>query len=143
MNVELIRAKLDSLARCLERVKEKCPAEARALEGDFDRQDVLSVNLERAVQLCVDIASHFVSTTSHPAPRTMGEAFDALADLGIIESNLAESLRRAVGFRNLSVHAYDKLDWEVVHRAAKNGIRDLARFGKVLEQKLDEAEGGS
>lgn len=136
VNEDLIRAKLDSLGRCLERIREKCPAEAQSLAGDFDRQDVLAVNLERAVQLCVDIASHLIAGSNHPPPQTMGDAFDALADLQIIDSNLAGSLRRAVGFRNLSVHAYDKLDWETVHRSAAEGVKDLALFGSVLESRL-------
>lgn len=134
VNEDVIRAKLDSLGRCLERIREKCPVEARALEGDFDRQDVLAVNLERAVQLCVDMASHFISGSNHPPPHTMGDAFDALAELKIIDADLADSLRRAVGFRNLSVHAYDKLDWDIVHRAAIEGVKDLALFGRSLER---------
>jgi hypothetical protein len=54
----LIERKLDSLRRCLQRVTERCPASAEALAEDLDAQDIVSLKLTRAVQLCVDLAEH-------------------------------------------------------------------------------------
>lgn len=141
MNRDLIRAKLDSLGRCLQRVKDKRPAEPDTLRGDFDLQDILAVNLERAVRLCVDIAFHLIAETNHPIPQTMGEAFDDLAEIGVIGPELAVSLRRAVAFRNISVHAYTKLNWEIIHRLAREGVADLAEFGRMVENAMRDKQG--
>ena len=44
----------------------------------------------------------------------MGQAFDLLAEAGVINNELAINLRKAVGFRNIVVHNYDEVDWSIV-----------------------------
>jgi hypothetical protein len=56
MDWDLIEQKLESLRRCIGRVRERCPESAAILSRDYDAQDILALNLTRAVQLCVDIA---------------------------------------------------------------------------------------
>jgi hypothetical protein len=46
----LIESKLESLRRCLERIRQRCPDSAEALKADVDLQDIVSVNLTRAVR---------------------------------------------------------------------------------------------
>jgi len=57
MDREVIEQKLESLRRCLHRIETKCPADARTLVADIDLQDIVALNLSRAVQICVDIGS--------------------------------------------------------------------------------------
>ena len=71
MDREIVEQKLESLRRCLQRVQIKCPPDASTLEADFDLQDIVTLNLSRAVQLCVDIAAHCIAATELPAPATM------------------------------------------------------------------------
>jgi uncharacterized protein YutE (UPF0331/DUF86 family) len=80
------------------------------LENDWDTQDILSVNLTRAVQLCVDIAAHLLSETDRPSPETMAEAFEHLQEMGVLDAPLAKRLQGAVGFRNVATHAYRSID---------------------------------
>jgi len=41
---------------------------------------------------------------------------------------------RAVGFRNLIVHEYGKLDLEVVFRVNHEDVEDLERFCRELDE---------
>ena len=50
----IVSEKLESLRRCLNRIQQKTPLEKETLSQDPDVQDILVVNLTRAVQLCVD-----------------------------------------------------------------------------------------
>jgi len=95
--------KLESLRRCLQRIEIKCPQEADTLITDFDLQDIVSLNLSRAVQLCVDIGVHLISGMDVPPPDTMSQTFDILAQAqaGVLTISLALSLKKAVGIRNL------------------------------------------
>lgn len=52
MDREIIERKLESLRRCLQRMENKCPADASILVEDFDLQDIIALNL-RAVQIRV------------------------------------------------------------------------------------------
>jgi len=41
MNTDVIKTKLVSLQRCMERIRQKTPANAQQLAEDFDLQDIL------------------------------------------------------------------------------------------------------
>lgn len=83
-NQTLVFEKLDSIVRCLERVREKTPPSLAELVTDLDRQDIIMMNLERAIKASVDIASHIVAYTSLPLPITMADSFEKLAIAKII-----------------------------------------------------------
>ena len=85
MDRQVIDQKLESLRRCLKRIEAKCPAQAEALLTDLDLQDILSLNLSRAVQLAVDMGAHIIAQLEVPAPGTMGQTFDLLADQGVLD----------------------------------------------------------
>lgn len=112
----------------MERVRQKTPATAAALQGDPDVQDILTLNLTRAVQLCVDIGAHLIAAQNKAAPDTMGQTFDVLADMGVISAELAVRMKKAVGFRNIAVHNYEAIDWEITHAIATRYMNDFAAF---------------
>ena len=132
MDREVIEQKLESVRRCLQRIKEKCPPSADILARDLDAQDILALNLSRAVQLCVDIGAHIVAGKNVPPPATMGQTFDVLAELGIISEELALRMKNAVGFRNIAVHNYEAINWQIVHSIASRHVGDFTDFARSV-----------
>ena len=132
MDREVIEQKLESVRRCLQRIKEKCPPSADILARDLDAQDILALNLSRAVQLCVDIGAHIVAGKNVPPPATMGQTFDVLAELGIISEELALRMKNAVGFRNIAVHNYEAINWQIVHAIATRHMGDFTDFARSV-----------
>lgn len=128
--------KLDSLRRCLERVRRWCPDEAEALAADVDAQDIVSLNLTRAVQLCVDIGAQVLARSGAAAPQTMAQTFAQLGQEGIIAPELAERMRRAVGFRNITIREYDEIDWQIVHAIATRHLTDFEDFARAAVAEL-------
>ena len=139
MTRALVLDKLESLRRCVARVEARRAPTAKALAADPDCQDIVTLNLTRAVQLCVDVAAHLVAAREVPAPRTMGEAFDALASEGVLSIELAGRLRAAVGFRNVAVHAYQTIDWNVVHAISHDHLDDFRAFAAAVVSHLPGA----
>ncbi|AJD48534.1 hypothetical protein A167_01362 [Alcanivorax sp. S71-1-4] len=137
MDRVVISEKLESLRRCLARLKAKCPDTPEALQGDLDAQDIVSLNLTRAIQLCVDIATHWLADHDELiVPRTMGEAFTRLAEGGLIGQDLAMNMRRAVGFRNIVVHNYGDIDWQIVHALCTQRMDDFRRYAQAIQAEL-------
>ena len=132
MDREVIEQKLESVRRCLQRIKDKCPPSADILARDLDAQDILALNLSRAVQLCVDIGAHIVAGKNVPPPATMGQTFDVLAELGIISEELALRMKNAVGFRNIAVHNYEAINWQIVHAIATRHVGDFTDFARSV-----------
>ncbi len=132
MDKVILAQKLESLRRSIQRVEEKTPSSVDRLIQDPDVQDILVLNLTRAVQLCVDIGSHVISESDALAPTTMGEVFSTLKSLGVISPATCESMQKAVGFRNVAVHNYDAIKWEIVFAICKKFLVDFRRFGKEI-----------
>lgn len=134
MDQVIFDQKLESLRRCVKRVEDKTPSHVSELIKDQDIQDILVLNLTRAVQLCVDIGSHVISESEEPAPTTMGDVFSTLENLGAIKSITCKSMRKAVGFRNIAVHNYDVINWEIVYAICNNLLVDFRRFASEITE---------
>ena len=132
MDRELIEQKLESLRRAIQRVSDKCPASPDILARDFDAQDIVSLNLTRAVQITVDIGSYLIACTDYPPPTTMGEVFEVMNQAGFIDAKLAERMKKAVGFRNLAVHNYDAINWAIVYAIATQHLDDFKDFARAV-----------
>lgn len=137
MDREVVEQKIESLRRCLWRIETKCPADVATLAADIDLQDIISLNLSRAVQISVDIGTHLIAGMDVPAPNTMGQTFDLLCQAGMLNLELAGSLKKAVGFRNIAVHNYENINWEIVHSIVKYHLTDFNAFAKVVAEKLN------
>ena len=95
MDRRVIEAKLERLRRCVQRIEQKRPSTLEALTTDYDLQDILSVNLERAVQLCVDIAAHVIADREMNAPTSMAATFEALRALQILSPDLTDRMKKS------------------------------------------------
>jgi uncharacterized protein YutE (UPF0331/DUF86 family) len=135
MDRDLIETKLESLRRCVERVTAKTPSTAEQLARDADAQDVIALNLQRAVQLCVDLAAHVIADTDARPPTTMAEHFEVLAQLKVINPALAERMIKAVGFRNIAVHSYQNIDWRIVFQICTHHLIDFKQFAQAIADR--------
>lgn len=136
MDRRLIEEKLEALRQCVGRIEAKRPATVKTLAADSDLQDIVALNLTRAVQLCVDIAAHIIADSNVSAPETMAQAFDALVELKIIVPELADRMKKAVGFRNIAVHSYQAIDWEIVYNICHQNLDDFKRFARAVASIL-------
>ena len=130
---DVVRRKLESLRRCIGRIEQKRPFSVETLKTDYDIQDIISLNLERAIQISVDIGSYLLAESEQTPPDTMGEIFPELAKDGFIPDSLAIRLKKAVGFRNISVHEYQKIDWEIVFSIIHKNLDDFKEFMRAVK----------
>jgi uncharacterized protein YutE (UPF0331/DUF86 family) len=132
MDKEIVSTKLETLRRCVQRLKEKTPESVTLLQGDDDLQDIVCLNLERAIQVCVDLASHIIADADLAAPSTMAETFDQLERAGVISADLAARMKRAVGFRNIAVHSYQLINWSMVFSILTTRLDDFRSFAAAI-----------
>ena len=137
MDKEVISNKLESLRRCIQRIRDKTPASAALLIEDSDIQDIICLNLERAVQLCVDLASHIIADSDLQAPGSMGESFEQLRRLKLIQDELAGRMKKAVGFRNVAVHAYQEINWKIVYAIITTRLEDFVAFARSVSRAAE------
>lgn len=86
--------------------------------------------LVTTVEACVDVAQHICSSESYPAPDTNADAIRLLGTREVLPAELANSLARAVGFRNVLVHQYTEVDDTIVLGA----LERLEEFDEFVAQ---------
>ena len=139
MDIDIMRSKQDSIARCIARIETKSELSYEALLEDYDAQDVITLNLERAVQQACDIAAMILAETSESVPDTMRAAFAALQRIQVLSQTTAEHMMKAVGFRNIAVHVYQEIDWAIVYSIVHERLKDFRDYIREIDQYLQVA----
>ena len=133
---DLVLAKAGSVKRHIDRIKTKSVADMAIFLRDLDRQESVAFNMHLAIQNCMDIAAHIISEEGMGLPSSAGEMFFLLHENGYLSAELAERMVKAVGFRNLLVHEYEKIDLPRLHKTAEKNIDDLMLFLSSIFRKL-------
>ncbi|MGD0384083.1 MAG: DUF86 domain-containing protein [Thermoguttaceae bacterium] len=97
-------------------------------EKDYLKQDAIAINLQRIAEQAIDIANHLIKKKKLGLPKDSRESFDILAHAGIIADDLSAKLKGMVGFRNILVHDYRKLDLGVMLDVIECRLDDLIDF---------------
>ena len=131
---DVVTAKVATIDRCLQRIAE-ARGERRAVLLPIEIDDIVALNLQRAVQAAIDLATHVVSSEGYALPDSVAGFFSVLEGHGILEAALAERLRRMVGFRNIAIHDYQVLDTAIVEAIVTRHLDDLRRLAaRVVER---------
>ena len=125
-----------TVERHLTRVGARLPRNPAELVAASDASDAVILHLWQAVQIVIDLGLSACLHFNLGTPESYGDAFHRLADAGFLETDLAQRLTQAAGFRNLVAHAYEGLDMARVHRAAVEGPADLRAFLARLRDLL-------
>jgi uncharacterized protein YutE (UPF0331/DUF86 family) len=133
---DIVIAKATAVEKHLRRVREKSAVSLVAFNADIDLQDIVLFNLQTAIQNSIDLAAHIISEEGLGTPGSTNEMFYLLEENGYLDGQLAEKMVKAVGFRNLIVHEYTRLDLEQVLRIAQKDISDLKGFLQSIFKKL-------
>jgi uncharacterized protein YutE (UPF0331/DUF86 family) len=133
---DLIFAKAGSVKRHVDRIKAKSVADMATFLRDLDRQESIAFNMHLAIQNCMDIAAHIIGEEGLGVPGSAGEMFFLLQENGFLSADLADRMVKAVGFRNLLVHEYEKIDLQRLHQAAEKNVDDLMEYLASVFSKL-------
>lgn len=133
---DIIINKIETIYRCLSRIKEEYIGHENDFLENYTKQDSVVLNLERASQACIDIASHIVRIYSLGVPKTTRELFVLLKSAGFISEVTSENMQKMVGFRNIAVHDYQNLNLEIVIHIITQKLKDFEMF--IKEVKTNE-----
>lgn len=136
MDKEVLQTKIEALIRCIHRIKDQNISSLEELEANLDKQEIIILNLQRAVQICVDIGNHILLDYKTPTPSAMSETFKYLAENKIISPENAEDLSHAVGFRNIAVHQYENLDCKIIYAIITSHLDDFKVFVEAISKLL-------
>lgn len=136
---DVVLNKIQTIERCLKRIREEYVGFEDSFEENHTKQDSVILNLERASQASIDIATHIVKIKGLGLPNSSRELFDLLLENGIISEVICKQMQGMVGFRNIAVHDYQNLNLEIVVAIVEKHLGDFENFVKeVFEGYLDK-----
>jgi len=132
---DVILNKAGVIERCVARVREEHAGDDTNLMDDLTRQDSIILNLQRACEATIDLAMHLVKAEKLGIPQESREAFSLLAEADCLDQETADRLMRMVGFRNIAVHDYKKLNLDIVKSIIRNDLDVFLNFTKWAIQR--------
>jgi uncharacterized protein YutE (UPF0331/DUF86 family) len=115
-------------------------ATGRALEeyrknpalSSFTELDALILNLERACQATIDLAMHIISREKWGVPQSSSDTFRILESKLILKQETAKSLSSMVGFRNIAIYEYQKLNTDIIIQIMEKDYHVFSKFCQEL-----------
>jgi uncharacterized protein YutE (UPF0331/DUF86 family) len=125
---DLVLRRLANLDTYLGQLQPFRTVDAASYRQDWKTQRIVERTLHLAIETCMDVADHVVADRRLRVPETGAESFEILAEAGLLPAELGKALASMVGFRNILVHDYARLDPEIVIRVLRTDLSDVERF---------------
>lgn len=123
------------IERCVARARQEYAATEGHFSTDFTRQDAAVLNLQRACEAALDMAQRVISMQGWGIAETSRDLFALLQRNNVIDAAIAKTLTNMVGFRNLAVHDYEELNYNIVESIITKDCNDLLSFSeKMIKQ---------
>jgi len=133
---DLLYHYLGILEEALLRIR-KMDFDLNKIIGDIDTQDLLDRRMQKAIEATIDIAAQLVAGLKLSKASSAGDLFRRLAQRKVISSTLANNLSRAVSFRNILVHEYSKVDYQLAYQDLDKKLKDLETFAYQVKKIID------
>ena len=137
----LVRAKLRKIEQLLDALEAMGPVTADGLRNDV----TTSLAVERVLTLVVELAfavnTHVAVARLGRAPDTYAESFDAVAEAGVVDRDLAAALVPSAKMRDVLVHAYLDVDHEIVAAAMPLALEQYRSYTRQVARWFQELPG--
>ncbi len=129
---DIVLAKTSAIQKCLKRIEDVTGLNPDSLDS-LNPQDIFILNLQRAVQSAIDLATHIVASEGLGISDTVKGNFVLLENSGVIGKRLSKKMQAMVGFRNIAIHDYQSIKVEILKSILVERLKDLEDFyTKVL-----------
>lgn len=131
--LEYLRKQLESL----ERFRSLGKAD---ILNDLEKHLAVERLLELCIQSVIDCSRLMVIVEDWRPARDDRDALDILVERGVLTRSLADRLLRAKAFRNILVHEYVEIDYDLLYDHLRNDAEDLVAFSQALAAYLKEEQ---
>jgi uncharacterized protein YutE (UPF0331/DUF86 family) len=136
---DVAAGKVRNIRDCVARLRAVDPGTLEGIADDLLVQESLVLNVQRACQAAIDLATHIVQSARLGPPDDSRDAFRRLEAAGRLSPTLSAKLQAMVGFRNIAVHRYHALDLKILRSILDERLDDLLGFADGIERSLSRS----
>lgn len=127
---------LDEYLGYLKKIAKETKRKRKLFVVDYQLHGLAERYLQLAIQAMIDISQLMIIEEGFEKPEDSQEMISILLSEKILSEKLASKLGGIVGFRNILVHEYGKIDREKVFDYLQHRIDDIADFKKAVLRYL-------
>ena len=132
LNPVLIQKRCVEIEESLERLEELKKITKEEFLQSKDLQDIASYRLIVAIEAALNLCYHVSAKKLKKTPSEYAECFEILGEANIIPQELAEELKKMARFRNMLVHMYWKIDYELTFDIIRENLDHLRQFTGII-----------
>jgi uncharacterized protein YutE (UPF0331/DUF86 family) len=129
---DVLLNKAATIERCVARVREEYAAAGDGFATNFSRQDAAVLNIQRACEAALDMGQHVVRRDKLGLAQSARDVFDLLATATYINTELAQKLKKMVGFRNIAVHDNQSLLLPITVNVITQHLQEFLHFSEIM-----------
>lgn len=135
---ERILSKIAELDSYLSELAQIAPSSFEGYVRSIEKRRACERLLQISIEAVIDICAMLVQGLRLGLPAEEDDIFEKLLRAGIVSDEMAKTLRRMKGFRNILVHEYGRVDDRIVFEVIANRLGDFEGFKcevlKVLQK---------
>jgi uncharacterized protein YutE (UPF0331/DUF86 family) len=136
LNSELIKKRCQEISDSLVRLEKIKNLSREEFLKNRDIQDIASYRLLVAIEAALNLCYHVSAKKLKKAPDEYAECFGILGEAEIIPEELAEELKKMARFRNMLVHMYWKIDYDIIFDILRDKLDQLKQFSAAVAALL-------
>lgn len=133
-----ISARLEKLREYVSYLKSYQKKSIAQIKKDYTLQGAICRYFQLSVECIIDISELLISSLGLRKPDTSFEAIEILGENKIIPLRFSKKFAPIVGFRNILVHDYLRIDLNKVYQHLKEDLKDFNLFSKLISNFLQK-----
>lgn len=129
---DVLLNKAATIERCVLRARDEYQKDPASFATDFTRQDAAILNIQRACEAALDMGQYLIRKHKLGIPQSSRDVFSLLATAGYLSAELAENMKKMVGFRNIAVHEYQRLQLAVTEYVITQRLDDFKQYCQLV-----------
>ncbi len=125
---DIVLNKIEVIQRCCKRIQEEYQGHEDEFEENYTKQDSIILNLQRACEAAIDLGMRIIRLKNLGLPQSSRDAFTLLENAKLIPKEVSHKMQAMVGFRNIAVHNYEKINLEIVRAIIEQRLGDFNEF---------------
>jgi len=136
---ELLK-RYDRFKKAINLLEELSRRDYREIMEDYILLSSLERNIQVAVEFLIDLSNYILAETTGETPDTYKDIVSRVGKLCNIDDQLIREIRGIVGLKNIIVHLYADIDYELVLGELKDIVNNMFKFVSELLQCINRLE---
>ncbi|MFQ6125926.1 MAG: DUF86 domain-containing protein [Candidatus Heimdallarchaeota archaeon] len=90
------------------------------------------------VRLYWDVCIHIIAHSNIQVPQSYSECMQRLSELDILPHEKASTFSSLIKMRNLIVHQYETIDYDILFTALRGLVKDFNEYQTIILTWLEE-----